>query len=146
MKILRLGVSQHFTDKVYWVLDLAIGILLPPFNNNGCIDHITCSRYVKLQVLMGFRAYQGRWRSQILLQVFEGLLCLLRPIELVLFFEELKKWESPDAELRDESAQGSQTAYQLLDIIGALGRHHLGDRRHLFWVRVNTPSGDHIPE
>jgi hypothetical protein len=26
MKMLRLGVAQHFTDKVYWVLDLAIGI------------------------------------------------------------------------------------------------------------------------
>jgi hypothetical protein len=47
---------------------------------------------------MGFRAYQGRWGGQILLQVFVGLLCLLSPLELVLFFEELKKWESPDAE------------------------------------------------
>jgi hypothetical protein len=48
MKILRLRVTQHFTDKVYSVLDLAIGIRLPPFNNNGCTDHITCSRYVEM--------------------------------------------------------------------------------------------------
>jgi hypothetical protein len=47
---------------------------------------------------MGFQAYQSRWGSQILLQVFEGLLCLLRPLELVMILEELKKWESPDAE------------------------------------------------
>jgi hypothetical protein len=38
-----------------------------------------------------FRGHQGGWGSQILLQVFEGLLCLLSPMELVLFFEELKK-------------------------------------------------------
>jgi hypothetical protein len=77
---------------------------------------------------VGFRAYQGRWGSQILLQVFKGLLCLLSALELVLFFDELKKWESPNAELRDESAQGSQTSYQLLDIMEALRQHHLGDR------------------
>jgi hypothetical protein len=29
MKIPRLGVTQHFADKVYWVLDLAISIWLP---------------------------------------------------------------------------------------------------------------------
>jgi hypothetical protein len=39
---------------------------------------------------MGFWAYQGRCGGQILLQVFEGLLCLLGPLELVLFSEELK--------------------------------------------------------
>jgi hypothetical protein len=95
---------------------------------------------------MGFLAYQGRWGSQIFLQVFERLLCLLSPLELVLFFKELKKWESPDTESRDESAQGSHTSHQLLDIMEALGRLHLGDSRHLFWVRVNALSGDHIPE
>jgi hypothetical protein len=26
-----------------------------------------------------------------------------------------------------------------------LGRLHFGDSRHLFWVRVNTTTGDHIP-
>jgi hypothetical protein len=33
-----------------------------------------------------------------LLQFFEGLLCLLSPLELVLFLEELKERESPDIE------------------------------------------------
>jgi hypothetical protein len=70
---------------------------------------------------MGFRAYQGRWGNQIRLQVFDGLLCLLCPLELVLFFEELKKWESLDAESRDEFAQDSHTSCQLLDIMEALG-------------------------
>jgi hypothetical protein len=63
-----------------------------------------------------------------------------------LVFEELEKWEPPDAESRDESAQGSHTSHQLLDIMDALGWLHLGDSRHLLWVRVNSSSGDHIPE
>jgi hypothetical protein len=70
---------------------------------------------------VGLRAYQSRWGGQILLQVFEGLLCLLSPLKLDLFLEELKQWESPDVELRDESAQGSHTYRQLLDIMEALG-------------------------
>jgi hypothetical protein len=47
---------------------------------------------------MGFWGYQSGWGSQILLQVFEGLLCLLGPLELVLFLEEPKERESPNAE------------------------------------------------
>jgi hypothetical protein len=58
-------------------------------------------------------------------------MCLLGPLELVLFFEELKKWESPDAESRNESSQGSHTSRQLLYIMEALGWLHLGDSRHL---------------
>jgi hypothetical protein len=38
------------------------------------------------------------WGGQILLEVFEGLLCLLGPLELFLFFEGLKKCKSPDAQ------------------------------------------------
>jgi hypothetical protein len=41
------------------------------------------------------------WGCQVLLQVFKCLLCLLSPLELVLFLEELKQRESPDAESRD---------------------------------------------
>jgi hypothetical protein len=47
---------------------------------------------------MGFWGYQSGWGSQILLQVFESLLCLLSPLELVLFHEELKERESLDTE------------------------------------------------
>jgi hypothetical protein len=115
-------------------------------DDNSCIDHITCSWYVKLQVFMGFRGYQSRWGSQILLQVFESLLCLLSPLELVLFLEELKEWEFHDTESWDESAQGGHTSNQFLDIMEALRQLHLGDSRHLLWVRVNTTPGDHIPE
>jgi hypothetical protein len=50
---------------------------------------------------MPFRGHQGGWGSQILLQVFEGLLFLLGPVELVLFIKELKEWEPPNAQLRD---------------------------------------------
>jgi hypothetical protein len=64
------------------------------------------------------------WGSQILLQVFEGLMCLLGPLELVLFFEELKERELLDAELQDESAQGSHTPRQLMDIMETLRRLH----------------------
>jgi hypothetical protein len=47
---------------------------------------------------MGFRGYQTRWGDEIFLQAFEGFLCLLGLLDLVMFLEELKKWESPDAE------------------------------------------------
>jgi hypothetical protein len=98
VKILSLGVTQHFIDEINWVLDVVIAIRLAPLDDNRCTKHITCSRYVKLQVFMGFSGYQGRWANQILLQVHKGLLCLLSPLELVLFLEELKEWESPDVE------------------------------------------------
>jgi hypothetical protein len=127
MKIPRLGVTQCFAEKIHWVLDLLIGIRLPPLEHDSSIDHITHSRYVKLQVFMGFRGYQSKWGNQILLQVFEGLLCLLSPLELFLFLEELKEWESPDIESRDESSQCSHTSHQLLDIMEALGRLQLSD-------------------
>jgi hypothetical protein len=67
-------------------------------------------------------------------------------MELILFLEELKEWESPDAESGDESAQGSHTSHQLLDIMEDLRWFHLGVGRHLPWVRVNTVMGDHIPK
>jgi hypothetical protein len=30
MKILSFGVTQHFTDEVDWILDLAVGVRPPP--------------------------------------------------------------------------------------------------------------------
>jgi hypothetical protein len=45
---------------------------------------------------MGFRGYQGRWVNQILPRVSKGLLCLLSPLELVLFLGKLKERECPD--------------------------------------------------
>jgi hypothetical protein len=98
VKIPSFGVSQHFADKIHWVLDPTIGTWLPSLNDNRSTDHITHSRYVKLQVFMGFQGYQTRWGDEIFLQAFEGFLCLLGPLDLVMFLEELKKWESADAE------------------------------------------------
>jgi hypothetical protein len=95
---------------------------------------------------MGFQGYQSGWGSQILLQVFEGLLCLLSPLELVLFLEKLKKRESPDAESRDKHAQSGQAYCQCLHIMEALRWLHFDDSRHLLKVRVNTTTGHHIPE
>jgi hypothetical protein len=125
----------------YWILRLVSDS--PPLDDDSCTDHVTHSWYVKLQVFVGFWGYQSRWGDQIFLQVFE---CFLSPLELVMFLEEIKEWESPDAESWDESAQCSHTSRQLLDIMEALGRLHFGDSWHLLWVRVNTTSGDHIPE
>jgi hypothetical protein len=75
-----------------------VGIWLPPFDDDSCTDHIACSRYVKLQIFVGFRGYQSGWGSQILLQVFKSLLGLLSPLEVVMFLEELKERDSPDTE------------------------------------------------
>jgi hypothetical protein len=63
-----------------------------------------------------------------------------------MFLEELKERESPDAESRDEPAQGGHTPCQLLYVMEVLGRLHFSDSRHLFWVMVNTTTEDHIPE
>jgi hypothetical protein len=70
-----------------------------------------------MQVFVGFWGYQSGWGSQILLQVFECLLCLLSPLELVLFLEELKERESPDAESQDKPAQSGHASRQLLHIM-----------------------------
>jgi hypothetical protein len=54
VKILSFGGTQHFADEVNLILDLAVGVRLPPFDDNSCTNHITCSRYIELQVFMGF--------------------------------------------------------------------------------------------
>jgi hypothetical protein len=74
------------------------------------------------------------------------MLGLLSPPELVLFLEELRERKSPNAEWRDEPAQGGHAPCQLLYIMKALGLLHFGDSQHLLWVRVNTTTGDHIPK
>jgi hypothetical protein len=95
---------------------------------------------------MGFWGHLSGWGSQILFQVFKGLLCFLSPLELVLFLEELKERESLEAESRDEPTQGSHAPCQLLDVVEAIMRLHFHDSRHLLWVRVDSTMGDHIPE
>jgi hypothetical protein len=55
-------------------------------------DMYTC------KVSWGFGATRVGGGSKILLQVLKVLLCLLSPLKLVLFLEELKERESPDAE------------------------------------------------
>jgi hypothetical protein len=67
-------------------MDLAVGVRLPPFDNDSCTNHIACSGYVEMQVFVGFWGCQSGWGSQILLHVFKGLLCLLSLLELILFF------------------------------------------------------------
>jgi hypothetical protein len=57
MKILIFGAAQHFADEVDWILNLLVGIRLPPFNYDSCIDHVTCSRDIELQVFMAFRGH-----------------------------------------------------------------------------------------
>jgi hypothetical protein len=95
---------------------------------------------------MGFWGYQSRWGSQILLQVFESLLSLLSPLELIMFLEELKEGESPDVESRDEPSQGSHAPRQLMYVMEDLGWLYFGDSRHVLQVRVNNTMGNHILE
>jgi hypothetical protein len=99
VKILSFGVTQQFDDVTNWILDLMIGVRLPPLEDDSYIDHVACSGYVELQVFVGFRGHQVWWGSKIFLQVIEGLFCLLSLLELVLFIKELKERESPNTEL-----------------------------------------------
>jgi hypothetical protein len=85
VKIPSLQITQHFTDEIDRVLDLTVGIRLPSFDDDCYTNHVAYSRYVKLQVSMGFREHQGGWSSQILLQIIKGLPCPLSPMEVVLF-------------------------------------------------------------
>jgi hypothetical protein len=58
VKVLSLGVTQHFVDEINWMLDPTISAQPPPpFNNYSCTNHIACSRYVKLEVFVGFQGY-----------------------------------------------------------------------------------------
>jgi hypothetical protein len=43
MKILSLGIAQHFANEIDWVLDLAIGVRLSLFDDDYCIDHVARS-------------------------------------------------------------------------------------------------------
>jgi hypothetical protein len=52
VKIPSLGITQHFADEIDWVLDLAVGIRLPSFEDDYRTNHVACSQYVKLQVFM----------------------------------------------------------------------------------------------
>jgi hypothetical protein len=80
LKILIFGVTQHFADEVDWILDLAVGVRLPPLDDDSCTNHIAYSGYVELQVFLGFQGYQSGWDYQILLQIFKvhwNLSCFL---------------------------------------------------------------------
>jgi hypothetical protein len=49
MEIPSFGVTQQFTDKVDWILDLVVGVRHPPpppLDDDSYTDHITCSGYV----------------------------------------------------------------------------------------------------
>jgi hypothetical protein len=98
VKILSLRITQHFTDEVDRVLNLVVGTRFPSFDDDCRINHVACSQYVKLQIFVGLQSHKGGWGSQIVLEVFECLLCFLGPLELVLFYKELEKWEPPNAE------------------------------------------------
>jgi hypothetical protein len=63
VKISSPRITQHFTNEIDQILDLVIGIRLPTFDDDCHTDHVACSRYVKLQVFMGFQGHQGMWRS-----------------------------------------------------------------------------------
>jgi hypothetical protein len=43
MKVLSFGITQHFTDEVNWILDLAVGVQLPQFNDDSCTCNIMTS-------------------------------------------------------------------------------------------------------
>jgi hypothetical protein len=60
---------------------------------------------------MGFQSHEGGWVRQVPLELFEIFMCFFSPLELILLFEELEEGEPPDAESRDESAQGSHATY-----------------------------------
>jgi hypothetical protein len=57
MKIPSLGITQHFANEIDQVLDLVIGIRLLSFDDDYHSNHVVCSRYVKLQVFVGFRGH-----------------------------------------------------------------------------------------
>jgi hypothetical protein len=46
MKILSFGVTQYFVDEIDRVLDLAVGVRLPPLDDDSYTNHIACSGYV----------------------------------------------------------------------------------------------------
>jgi hypothetical protein len=46
MKIPSFGVTQHFADKVDRILDLAIGVRLPPLDDDSYTVRIGCSGYI----------------------------------------------------------------------------------------------------
>jgi hypothetical protein len=46
MKIPSFGVTRHFADEVDWILDLVVGVRLPPLDDDSCTDYIACSGYV----------------------------------------------------------------------------------------------------
>jgi hypothetical protein len=43
-----------------------VGVRLPSFDYDCCIDHIACSRYVHLKNFVGLRGHVGGWASQVL--------------------------------------------------------------------------------
>jgi hypothetical protein len=43
MKILSLEITQHFASEIDRVLDLAVGIQLPSFNDDCHTNHVACS-------------------------------------------------------------------------------------------------------
>jgi hypothetical protein len=46
MKIPSFEVTQNFIDEVDWILDLVVGVWIPPLDDDSCTNHITYSGYV----------------------------------------------------------------------------------------------------
>jgi hypothetical protein len=53
---------------------------------------------------MGLSSHESRWGSQIPIEFFKDLLCVLGPLQFILVLEKLEQREPSDAEFGNESA------------------------------------------
>jgi hypothetical protein len=92
------------SDEVHRVLNLTGAAQHLSFNDNHCADHIVHSIYVEQQNFMGLSSHESRWGSQIPIEFFKDLLCVLGPLQFILVLEKLEQREPSDAEFGNESA------------------------------------------
>lgn len=85
MRISGLGIMQYFTDVVHWALYLLV------FDNEDGVYGVQCWGDVEEELLLWLWGDKDRWMSRVMLESGERLLSLRRPLEVVLFLQEIEK-------------------------------------------------------
>src|ERR1041384_3833788 len=89
MRVILLGRRQHFTDVIYWSLNLLCFVLLRSLHHHHCADHPTGCCNVEHHRLLLNRGSQNRRGGEHALELSECFFCLACPSELLCFLHQL---------------------------------------------------------
>ena len=90
LRISGFGTVEHLAD----VVDRLMGSVLV-FSDKDRTDRLGRCGQIEIQGFPDLRLYEQRWGSQVLLQVFEGPLALIRSRKTICLAQSFEKREAP---------------------------------------------------